>query len=158
MKLNDMMIQTRFLQRNPYEGKLRECRKYYDEHKRLDRDIVINPNGVLVDGYVGYLVLRENGVPECDVKVDDVCDDVECEPDYRYMETSYVVARHGNDPNEYIWRITDDTILSECIVLGSSILVESKNGNKVVTVVNMFTLDHPPMPSYVRKVLRCLIS
>lgn len=158
MKLNDIMIQTRFMKQDPSLEKLCKCKRYYKKHKQLDREIVVDQNGVLLDGYVGYLVLRENGVSECDVRIENTCAALESECDYRYTKTTYIVGKHGNNPNEYIWRIAKDTILSDCIVLGSDVLVESQNGNKVVSVINMFTLNHPPVPDYVRKVLRCLIS
>lgn len=158
MKLSDIMIPPHFKAHPPAKWKLDICFAYYDKHRKLDRELVINHTGVLQDGYVGYIVLMENGITEYDVKiVSEYQKPIRPYAPYRRKPTTYVVARHGSNPNEYVWRITPQTKHAKHIIPGSHILVDTKNGCKVVTVVNVATLDHPPVPYPVRRVFRCLI-
>lgn len=69
MKISDIIIMPSFLRTKPQQWKLDMVRDYYRDHGTTDVDIVVLPNGTLVDGYIRYLVLKENGVDEVDVKV-----------------------------------------------------------------------------------------
>ena len=159
MKLSSIMIPPHFMAHPPAQWKKGKCLAYYDKHKKLDRELVIDHSGVLQDGYVGYIVLMENGIAEYDVRIVNHYTKPKrrFEP-YKNRPTTYIVGRHGNNPNEYVWRITNHTKQKESIIPGSHVLVQTRNGNKVVTVVNVLTQDHPPVPGVVKKVLRCLIS
>lgn len=159
MKLSSIMIPPHFQSHPPAKWKKDLCLAYYDKHRKLDRELIVNHTGVLQDGYVGYIVLMENGISEYEVRV--VSEYVKPKSrhgSYRNQPTTYVIACHGNNPNEYVWRVTENTKYRDAITPGSHVLVQTRNGNKVVTVVNVVTLNHPPVPTRVKKVLRCLIS
>lgn len=151
MKLAEIKISERFAAHPPAPTKMEKCRRFYKEHGTIDRNIVVNSNNVLVDGYVAYLVLKENGVPEVEVKKEFNIFD------YRQKETTYVYGYHQNDPmkSPYIWRITNKTVDSDRIQEGSRILVYTKNGTKVVIVIKVEKNISPPIEQSIKKVIRC---
>lgn len=70
IKLSDIKISDAFANITPKENKMNECREYWDKFSKQDRYIVISPkNNVLIDGYIQYLVLKENNVEEAEVKI-----------------------------------------------------------------------------------------
>ena len=68
MKLSEIKISNAFASTTPREDKVKVCRNYWEENHEQDRDIIVNKNNVLIDGYVQYLVLKENGIEEVFVK------------------------------------------------------------------------------------------
>ena len=64
MKLSEIKISNAFASTTPREDKVKVCRNYWEENHEQDRDIVVNKNNVLIDGYIQYLVLKENSVEE----------------------------------------------------------------------------------------------
>ena len=69
MKLSDIKISEAFANSIPSNKKLNECRNNWNQWNRQDRYIVVNSYNVLIDGYVMYLVLKENNVEEVEVKI-----------------------------------------------------------------------------------------
>ena len=69
MQLSDIRITRAFSSTMPKSHKMAQCYDYYCEHGRLDRDIVIDSNDYLKDGYVAYLVCKMLGKESVDVKV-----------------------------------------------------------------------------------------
>ena len=69
MKLVDIKISEAFANSIPSEEKMNECRNNWNQWHRQDRYIVVNPDNVLIDGYIQYLVLKENNVEEAEVKI-----------------------------------------------------------------------------------------
>lgn len=67
--LSDIIITERFLNNPPKEKKLNKIRRYYSEFGVVDKPIIINKKNVLIDGYIRYLVLKENGREHTYVKV-----------------------------------------------------------------------------------------
>ena len=57
-----------------FENKL----EYYKKRGYLKKNIKIYKNGMLIDGYLSYLVLKEHGVTECVV---DVCEKRRIKPE-----------------------------------------------------------------------------
>ena len=60
--LVDIKIKNCFAHSLPNPEKMNACYEYYRNHHRLDRDIEINEDDVLVDGYVAYLVYKMLGI------------------------------------------------------------------------------------------------
>jgi len=56
--LKDIQISSCFKSTMPNTDKIKECYDFYKKNNKLDRDIIIDKNNVLVDGYVGYLVCK----------------------------------------------------------------------------------------------------
>lgn len=70
MKVEDIIVRESFLNTIPKENKMKECRDYWKENQKQDRYIVVDRNNVLVDGYIQYLVLKENGIEEAKIRID----------------------------------------------------------------------------------------
>ena len=104
MKLVDIKISDAFANSIPSEKKLNECRNNWTQYNRQDRYIVVNPDNVLIDGYIMYIVLKENGIEEAEVKTSTrrkkrwYRKNVEDwnVPHYRNEATTYVYGKHPN--------------------------------------------------------------
>jgi hypothetical protein len=136
----------------PNETKMRECRAYYAKYGKLDREIVVNSRGTIKDGYVGYLILLENGVRETEVTMLVSKQQVDS---YRTQPTTYVYGRHNPRLKEYTWRIAEQTKGVENLKVGGRVLVRTQHGEKVVEVTRIEKLDKPPVKRCVKKVLKC---
>lgn len=55
--INLIRVPRVFSGSHPNEDKMNACRAYYRENHKIDRDIVVDENMQLKDGYIGYLVL-----------------------------------------------------------------------------------------------------
>lgn len=148
MKVSEIKIKDSFKQTTPSEEKMKICRDYFKENGKLDRNIVVNKKGYLCDGYVGYLVLLENGVNEIEV----ICNQEEVKKD-----KVYVFGCHSGNDKEYVWRVPRNVKI-ESISVGSSILVQTRFGVKTVTVTRIQKLSQPPVTTPIKKVVRCLAS
>ncbi len=155
MKLDSIIIPSTFQEKRPAKYKMDECRYYYEEHGKLDREIVVDHEGVLIDGYVGYLVLQEHNVMEADVKVANRIA-YQKSRNYHNTETMYVYGRHAGKQAEYVWRMTPQTKNAEYLHVGCRAMVRTRFGIKVVEVTNVRMLKEPPVKGAVKKVIKCL--
>ena len=64
-KLSDIKIPKEFQESTPGKNKVKKYRDYWNEYKRQLKPVVLNKNNVLLDGYIQYLTLKENGIEEC---------------------------------------------------------------------------------------------
>lgn len=71
MKVSEIKIKKSFKDKQPSVEKMNTCRKYYSENGKLDRDIIVDSSGYLIDGYVGYLVLIENSITDTEIIISD---------------------------------------------------------------------------------------
>lgn len=166
MKISDIIIMPGFLRTKPQQWKLDMVRDYYRDHGTTDVDIVVLPNGTLVDGYIRYLVLKENGVDEVDVKVSESypvkqrrkssCGRRE-KPHTTDGETIYVYGVHPNDNRnrEYVWRVTNRTQRSNDIKVNSRILVKTKSGLRLAIVSRIEKRMSPPTDLPISNVVKC---
>lgn len=146
MKLSEIIISDEFKKHPPTEWKMQQCRDYYNEHGCLDRNIVISKDGILIDGYVAYLVLLENGVNETDIVVSDLYSG----------ETMYVFGHHHEGVAEYVWRVAPDTRDVSKLTVGHSAIVRTKYGNRAINVSRIEYLKKPPVDGRIRTVVQCL--
>lgn len=128
MKLSDIKIRDSFKQTLPNQSKLDDCRDYFKRHGCIDRELVLNKFGYLIDGYVGYLVLLENGVAETDVVVRSGQHSTST---YRNSDTTYVFGYHTVSGKEYVWRLSKNKV--------DHIDAVAKNGRYIVYQVYNFT-------------------
>lgn len=148
MKISDIKIQENFKTATPSDRKLRECREYFKKHGTIDREIVVNKNGYLLDGYIGYLVLMENGVEDVEV--------VSTNQSY-VNKTIYVFGCHSGNGKEYVWRMSKK-VKADNIAVGSNVLVQTRFGIKTITVTRIETLYSPPVATPIKRVIRCLTA
>lgn len=135
MRLDDIKIPEIYLKTTPKRWKLDACREFFGKFGRIDRRIVVDKNGVLRDGYVGYLVLRENGIADCDVVVN-LQKQIKCPDKY------YLFAVHEGNPKEYVWRIPKRLLKGSRI--GRFALVDTRNGRQWVRVKHIAQLAKRP--------------
>lgn len=160
MKLSSIRINPAFLHTSPSETKMNMCRTYFKNHGALDREIVLDHRWMLTDGYVGYLVLKENNIDDVDAYIRVVDKTPDARPmskPYWQKDTVYVFGKHPNSNKEYVWRVhQSNKALGGCMRVGGKAIVSTRNGNKVVTITKIETLASPPVSMAVKKVIRCL--
>lgn len=97
VSLSQIKIPHKFRQSVPKKSKLLRCEKYFKERGKLDSPIVINTDYSLIDGYIRYLVLKNNNIKETIASV--------VTTDYKNMMTTYVYAKHDPEGREFVWRL-----------------------------------------------------
>ena len=116
----------------------------------------------MIDGYIQYLILKENGeedavviqrkyIPKNKKEREYV------EPAYRTERTTYIYGIHPNSlsKKERIWRVAESwENWADNIQIGDLILCDTKNGYKQVKVTRIETLDECPVKFQVKKVVR----
>ena len=155
MKLIEIKVPPEFAASRPRQYKMDECRDHYARHGALDRDLIISRDGFLIDGYVGYLVLKECGVGEYPVVQSTNIYRRTSYLDYPHRETIYVTGKHPNCDREFIWRIGRKTTDVNNLSVGNHALVNTRHGPMKVLVTRIETLRCPPVPQSVKKVIKC---
>lgn len=163
MKLSEIKISNAFAVTTPNIEKVNTCRNYWEENHKQDRDIVVNKNNVLIDGYIQYLVLKENGIEEAFVNklerkrtIKHVKKDrVHKEPAYKSNTITYIYGVHLNRraDKKYVWRVPNSWNGWENDLLpGDVILVRTQYGVKPVAITNIEYRDKCPVDMRVKKV------
>ena len=155
MNVSDIRIPASFARTIPREEKIERCREFFRINGRLDRDIIIGRNGKLYDGYIGYLVLVENGIAEVEV-VQRSRKRATVDNSYRNKPTIYVFGRHETSPKEYCWRVTESTQGMEYLKIGNKAVVKTRSGNSIITIIRIEELNTTPVNMAVRRVVKCL--
>lgn len=162
-KLSDIKISEAFANSIPSEEKMNECRNNWNNYHLQDRYLVVNTDGFLIDGYVQYLVLKENNIEDAEVKISNRrkkywyrknVEDWNI-PHYRNETTTYVYGVHPNskDTKTYVWRVPKSwTNWSDNIQIGDTIICYTKNGYAPVVVNKIEILDECPIDIPVKKV------
>ena len=70
IKLSSIKIPKSYAATIPSEKKVKTKRKKYRKGKL--RAITINTDGFLINGYINYLILKENNVEDVDVNIVDI--------------------------------------------------------------------------------------
>jgi hypothetical protein len=167
MKLSDIKISESFALTVPKESKMDECRKNWEKTGQQDRYIVVNKDGVLIDGYIQYLILKENNVDDVMIRVSNRRrlnlrrrPKSAYDPAYRNKETMYIFGHHPNDVNAktYVWRVPETwNDFRECVRVGDSVNVETKFGDRCITVDKIEVLDSCPVRMPVKTMANKLI-
>lgn len=71
-KLSEIKINEEFSSTKPSNIKVQECRKFWAKNHKQDRYLVVNKDGYLIDGYIQYLILKENKVDEAEIQISNV--------------------------------------------------------------------------------------
>ena len=163
MKMSDIKISDAFANSIPSEYKMNECRNNWNQWNRQDRYIVVNPDNVLIDGYIQYLILMEHKEKYAEVKISNrrkkrwerknTKDWVS--PRYKNNSTTYIFGRHINSKDEriYTWRVPESwTGFADNIQIGDTVLCATKFGYAPVIVSKIEILDKCPIDIPVKKV------
>ena len=167
MKLSDIRIKGAFENSVPNDYKLSQCREYWNQHGFYLHDIVVNNKGYLVDGYVQYLVLKENSIE--DIVVRDLDKKVhkrqklkvrksgkKKSKSYRDMETLYVFGVHpGRGTKERVWRAPSkfQKEWEEILNVGNIVMVKTKCGNAPIEITRIERLSECPVDIPVKRVI-----
>ncbi|EOS35385.1 hypothetical protein C804_00987 [Lachnospiraceae bacterium A4] len=167
MKLSDIRIKGSFKNSIPNDYKLAQCREYWDQHGFYLHDIVVNNKDYLVNGYIQYLLLKENGIQ--DVVVKDYDKKVykrrklkvrknsnKKSKSYRDMETLYVFGIHLGRTKERVWRVPNKFQKEwECILcVGDTVLAKTRYGNAPIIVTRIERVSECPVDMPVKKIVK----
>lgn len=159
MNINDIIIRESFANTAPRPNKMKICRDYWNEHHKQDRYIVVDRNNVLVDGYIQYLVLKENGVDEAEIRIGkDIklkrwkrksMEDNWDTPEYREKSTTYIIGVHPNDDSgkEYMWRVPGNwNLIADSLQINDLVFCRArKNQVAPVIIKEIKVLDRCPV-------------
>lgn len=167
MKLSDIRIKGSFKNSIPNDYKLAQCREYWDQHGFYLHDIVVNNKDYLVNGYIQYLLLKENGIQ--DVVVKDFDKKVykrrklkvrknsnKKSKSYRDMETLYVFGIYPGRTKERVWRVSNKFQKEwECILsVGDTVFAKTKYGNAPIIVTRIERLSECPVDMPVKRIAK----
>lgn len=164
IKLSDIKIKESFTNTTPREEKMAECRKFWEMCNKQDRYIVVNKRGYLIDGYVQYLVLKENNVETAEIRVGNSkrkrwnrrnLKSMNC-AGYKEQNTTYIYGIHPKDKSntERIWRVPNSWIGWENDLLpGDRIIVSTKHGFAPIIITKIVCLDKPPIQYPIKRVV-----
>ena len=158
VKLSSIKIPKSYEATIPSEKKVKTKRKKYRKGKL--RDITINTDGFLINGYINYLILKENNVEDVEVNIVAIKknDNSNVPESYRNTRTTYIYGKHPNDKSEkiYTWRIPNTESwkeFSETVLPDDLIFCKTKFGCSPVIVQAVQTVDKCPVEFPVKKVL-----
>lgn len=169
-KLSEIKISDAFASTIPSEEKMCECRYNWNTYHRQDRYIVVNQDGYLIDGYVQYLVLKENNIDEAEIKISHCrkkrwyrknTEDWNI-PHYRSEETTYIYGKHYNErkgeySKEYVWRVPkswSELGWENGLECGDRIFADTNYGIKEIVVTKIEKTDICPVCIPVRRVVK----
>ena len=161
IRLENIKISEAFANTTPSEEKMRECREFWRYEQKQDRPIVLNRKGVLVDGYVMYLILKEHKEEYAEVTYKKQNRKYEklpkANPSYKNSPTTYIFGKHPNskDTKVYIWRVPASWgNWVDNIRIGDMVFCWTKYGISPVIVYEVDYLSEPPVNFIVKKVAK----
>lgn len=170
VKLSDIRIKSSFENSVPNDYKLEQCREYWNQHGFYLHNIVVNDKGYLVDGYIQYLVLKENDIEDVVVKDFDKKvyrrkrsnvrkRDKKKVRSYRDTETLYVFGIHPKGNKERVWRVPNkfQKEWEDILDVGDLVMVRTKHGNALIRVTRIESLSKCPVDMPVKRVVERLI-
>lgn len=166
VKLSEIKIDPSFAESKPKKEKMEECRSNYILYGKQDRDIVVNNRNVLIDGYIMYLVLKENNVENAKIKISNyrrkcwhrINLKEQMDLTYRTKMTTYIYGVHLNskykNKKEFLWRVPSMWVgFGEQLEIGDSILCDTKFGVSPVIVTRIEMSEQCPVDFPVKLVI-----
>lgn len=159
-KLSEIKITEEFSSTKPSNIMVQECRKFWAKNHKQDRYLVVNEEGYLIDGYIQYLILKENKVDEAEIQISNVRKNKweRMEKDtYRNQLTTYIYGKHPGDEKKktYIWRVPNSNGWDEFksnVNVNDMIFCYSKKRVAPVVVTEVVTTKNCPVIYPVNKV------
>lgn len=156
IKLSDIVISSTFAESVPSEQKVQKYKSRFAKTGKQSKFLVLNDENVLVDGYIQYLILKENNVEEAKyVRYR------KKKSTYRTQNTTYVYGTHPNSKctKEFVWRVPKSwSEFTENIKVGDTIYCKTKFGVAPVVVSKIEVNDLCPIDIPVRKVANQIIK
>lgn len=135
--VTEIIISEDFKNTPPTERKMQYKREHLKNKGVLKKNIIINDENVLIDGYTTYLLAMENGMNDVPVI-------------RGYVEI--VEAVHKKGGKAYSWKVP--THLIGAISPGDKCIVQTSSGAKYVRVVNVLRQQYPIQTPKLQNVLR----
>lgn len=170
MRLEDIKIKGSFANSVPSECKMNECREYWNRTHGQDRYIVVDYDNFLIDGYIQYLVLKENDMYMAEVQVCDkkknkwsrknrhIKKQKNGKLNYRETETAYIYGIHpnSNDHKERVWRVPNSwwNGWADSLNVGDMLFVKTKYGLAPIEITRIERLSECPVDISVKTVVR----
>lgn len=163
MKLSDIKIRDSFLHSVPSQAKIDKYVSYWNENHKQLKPIVVDHDYVLRDGYIQYLVLKDNNVEEAEIKTvkkrrrNVYRPNNKTNATYRNQMTAYIYGIHPNsgDTKERVWRVPESwTDWESNILPGDKIFVRTKFGIAPIIVTKIKWLGECPVDLPVKKVYK----
>lgn len=154
IKISEIKISDEFASHQPSTQKIAKKMRWIGSRNRKGKNfckIVLDENGVLIDGYATMLAMKKMGYTECYYSIK--------KPNYREQPTTYIFGYHPNsitDKREYMWRVPNpqtEWIYSQ-VNVGDTVLCQTKFGIAPVIVTRMETLDKCPVDMRVKKFVK----
>lgn len=156
IKLSEIVISSAFAASVPSEQKVQKYKSRFAKTGKQSRYLVLDNENVLVDGYIQYLILKENNVEEAKyVRYR------KKKSTYRTQNTTYVYGTHPNSKctKEFVWRVPKSwSEFTENIKVGDTIYCKTKFGVAPVVVSKIEVNDLCPIDIPVRKVANQIIK
>ena len=164
IKLSEIKITDAFKQTTPNPQKVQGYREYYENYGKQAKPILVDYHNILRDGYIQYLILKENGIEEATIirkkrnKKQTHSKQIQCldvNPYYKKTETTYIFGVHPNSKckREFIWRVPVEwNDWADNLEIGDIIKCHTKFGISPVVVNRVETLDKPPIQMFIKKV------
>ena len=160
IKLSEIKITNAFENTTPNTEKVQRCREYYKENQKQLKPILLDYNNVLRDGYIQYLILKENGIEEATImrkKKYKKLKEYKPTPSYKNSNTTYIFGVHPNSncTKEFCWRVPASwSNWAENVEIGDTILCQTKFGFSPVVVSRVEVLDKPPIDIRIKRVAK----
>lgn len=167
IKLEDIKVTKAFLNTTPGEEKVQKYRNYYHVNGTQAKPIVVDYSNVLQDGYIQYLILKENGVEEATIirkkkrkgiKTRDWnISKKKSSASYKDIPTTYIFGIHPKSKctKEFVWRVPGSWgSWADNIEIGDTVVCQTKFGLSPVVVSRVEILDRPPVEMRVKRVLK----
>ena len=160
IKLSEIKITNTFKETTPNPEKMQRYRDYYEENGKQSKPILLDYDNVLRDGYIQYLILKENGVEEATImrkKRYKRLKEDKTTPSYKDSSTTYIFGVHPNSNciQEFCWRVPVSWgSWADNIEIGDTVLCQTKFGYSPVVVNRVEVLDKPPVEMKVKRVVK----
>ena len=118
INIDDIKIHPCFASSTPRAKKMEQKEWQYSKSGMSEFDIVLDRNNYLIDGYIGYLIAKENGLTHIPV---------------RYGRRQIIRAVHKAGGKVYAWELPG--ILVDHVSVGDKVVVETSRGRRKVKVV-----------------------
>lgn len=152
IKLSEIIITEAFANSHPSEGKVQKYRKEFAENGKQSKFLVVNKYNVLMDGYIQYLILKENEIEEAEY----IRSNRKNVENYRNKMTTYIYGKHENSncDKEFVWRVPKNWNDSN-VDIGDKIFCYTKFGIAPVIVTKIERLEKCPIDLRIKKVAKC---
>ena len=164
INLNEIIVPQCFLDTIPKEEKMEECRNVWKAFGVQDRYIVINNDKELIDGYIQYLVLKENNVNKgIEVRISDEKKQNLQRKNLSYLFDNgiFVFGFHPQDKTmkEYCWKVPENRVeWANKLKFGDKIFCNNNFNDKAPVIVTRVLDELPNNYNYpVRKVASKII-